>query len=731
MRLLAVFALAPILALTACRPAATDDVGDGSADPAATDESEPTVAETAEVVTASDGEARAGSGDAPGDEALVLEAGADAVVGTSDARGVVEPSANGAVEAETPQSGSGHETADLSAPVMRMPPGASTAVAVDLAALHTLTSGLPRVSAEAGLDDALGNLLARAVGAPGIADRVRAPETGVLTVGAWGDDGDDITWFAPVDALSTPPADGGAAASIGESARAARRGPHVAVGRGFGVTAFAGDAAGGLDTATIAGAADALRTDGAMLAAWWTADRVDEALPGIGAAVDGIALAVDPDGGIRIALAAADPDSVLRTLGRGQAWLSMAFGQWRRSAPTDASAAVALAARHADLVWSRFTVTPHDGYVAIRMAAPECGGPLSNVPTALAVLGIVEAAAHDEAAPSIAFVPTSVDTASCEGPLGPPPSVPVGLARLAPTESSPGLVVLADMGGIVRHLAPDAGGLLPARIAWDALDAAAGGRPFGLDGLGDTEGHIGAWIEGATGAGAERALVLPRGIADLDVVQNAGPGAVIGDMVLNAVVPGGLLFATRGAPAAARLDEDGDTPWTRAAERLPDDTLAALLVPASLVDPWLTRLPSGDGAAVDAAMRSSEVVSIAWSASQGPALVFGPGVDGAAVRAALPSALATGVASIGRYGALAPDAQADLIGRLDHLAAGMRIDADDTRTLLVFEGGSGALAATVFTVALPAIGGALDHPGLDLQQVSPQLIYDATRNSTP
>jgi len=736
-RQLIVLASALCLVLGACRPASPDADDEGSGAPPATggsgDEAPaPTEADaetapsgaTDDGTPADDGPAGATAGTAspdgtpedPSDDGERVEGTGDE--GASEGNGA-DPTTDAAPDA-----------ADLTAPLMRMPPGASMAFAIDLEVLNAWTADVVRVSSDGGLDAAMGGLLARAVGAPALAERIRVPAEGVLTLGAWGDDGDDVSWFAPAGALTTPPADGGAAASVAGDVRAARRGDAIAVGRGFGVTAFAGGAAGGLDTAEVAGAADALPTNGAAMVGWWSAAQVDAALPGIGAAVDGAALAVDPDGSVRIALATGDPDTVLRALGRGQAWTSMALGQWRREASTDFSAAVAIVARQVDLAWSRLSVTPHEGHVELRLAAPTCGGPMRNLPVAMALLGVTEAAAHDDAAPSIAFAATTVETAGCDAVQGPAPTVPTALARLAPSEAVPGLVVLADVGAIARHISPDAGGLLPARIDIDVLDAAVGGRPFGLDGWQDDAAHVGAWIEAAEGA-PERALVLPRGIADLDAVQQAGPGARIGEMVLNAVVPGGLLFATRGTPAATRLDASDASPWVDAAARLPDDTLAAVLIPASLIDPWLARLPAGDGAAVEAAARASGILAIAWTASRGPMLVLGPGVDGASVRAALPSALATGIAAIGRYGVMPPDARTALGERLGHLASGLTIDATDDRTALVFEGGGAAFVATALTVALPAIGGALENPGFDLPQVTPQLIYDAARPTTP
>lgn len=449
--------------------------------------------------------------------------------------------------------------------------------------------------------------------------------------------------LADASLLIAPPADGAGMVAIPGGLQAAVRDGRLHLGRGTAFGSSLPETRGTQSGSPVVSQAvwDALPTT----AVWTMVYRNWEALPQDarrtlaafeGAGATGLGVAVDLDGSVTFVAEVTNATVVQQNLGRAQAWLHAHLGMADAQIPAAYRSWVRYGNRVVQGLWARFTVTePQVGLVRISLAAPDCGGPLRNVsPLLLLAWSLERAASPGLDLPATSWTPVaSAFREDCGAVAGPPPQIPVGLARLANAQVDAGVVVLFDQAAALRSILPDLGGLLPFGLPDATLEDVLGPRPLGLNGLDDADGK-GAFVMDAAQPGQPSAqvLVLHRGLTGL-----VPEGEPILRMLPDTTRLYGRVYATPDFPVTARMSNaDAVNPWVAAAEQTPQDAWVTVLIGTRPLRQALALPPD---AAWSRALTDAHAIGVSWTPDGMTVTIAGTAVGIAALEAGLVEAL--------------------------------------------------------------------------------------------
>lgn len=289
-------------------------------------------------------------------------------------------------------------------------------------------------------------------------------------------------------------------------------------------------------------------------------------------AVRKLAFSFGLSGGLT-AVADLDDDAFVRQqLGRAQAAVSGGIDQVRPLAPPIAQGWIS----YLDLVqraaWSRVTLERNGTTSRLHVAAPTCGTPMGSF---LIAAGFAAAAEQAPFVPDDAtFTPVEQRIAEgCAVVPGPAANLPIARASMAQGD---GVLVLYDLGAILRTGLPTLFGLLPFALHPEDVTAAFGETPMGMASWDDANGNGAVWYaEGDLMP--EVAAILPSGLHGMLPIP---PG---GGMV-NEVVEGvGYVVGTTGAQEIARREAAADSAFLALANGLPEGASIAAIVPLGVV----------------------------------------------------------------------------------------------------------------------------------------------------
>ncbi len=664
-------AVASLVAVTACRTASDGD---------------PAEPEGAAVAPADEG-----SGEATPASASTAAAPDDAAPAGAQAR----------LERTTRLAGLRAERPD--GLIDAVPGGADAVALVDGAALAAfLRDGPlnPLAQDDAALNEGLIEALAGILGDPALAARFDLLAAGDTAIAVF----DDGWWISTTPrAFRSPPTEGAAPVAIGDgTARAQLRDGRLYAWRGEAATAPAGTSLRGSFEQTNAGA----------MATIWApvpperADTDDDLAAVRATGATSVVLAVAPNGALEVALIGATETDVRMALGRAQSWLSQTMGQLRGEASPAWQGAVGYGVLVGDALFHTLSVRETHGGAMVAMAAPTCGTALNNLAAMALIAGVAHVAARDPGVRPLPFVDTRGPIAGgCGAPMA-PPRIPTSLAALAPTDASaPTIVVLADVAALLRAELPTAFGLLPFALTHEAVADAVGGAPLALRGLDDAEGSGAMAWEAASG---DMSMVAWRGLPQRN--DDEVP-YMVGSMVPGRTNPFGAVWATAGLDPVPRLvTSSASHPWVAAAQRAPEGAAIVVLVTGAT-------LATGPEDALATVLRDAGVVALSWSPAAGWALTVPRAAlaDDDAASAAIGARLVALVSAVQQHGPLAESARGGLrdVGARLAQAAVWQADGDAAHLVLRDRAG-GLLLEAALRVGLPAMGGSLRHPGIDL-----------------
>lgn len=401
-------------------------------------------------------------------------------------------------------------------------------------------------------------------------------------------DGDGLI-ITQASAMRTAPADGAPPVAVtGESElRMFRRGDTLVVGSGAvfenalamepSAPHFDPDAAWGAGWGAASEGAlfSVLSMDVPATSTLFGEDALPPQLQAIGA--QRMALGVRPQGGMTLAVEAANHDALLAPLARAQVAFSQAMLGTAVFAPPAAQGWIQYLNLIHRTAWSQLEIAREGTLSTFRLPDTTCGSPIGYALLGLVYGGLAMDAEPSAAAPVFTEFEGSVRT-DCGPMAGPPAALPRELTRLAPsTTSSDSTLVLVDLGALLRSNLPTLFGLLPFGMTDDDLNAAFGEAPMGMQGLSDPNAKIGAFIATGPFGPSEITAVLPSGMhGTLPIPPSPG--------MVNQLVPDvGFVLGTEGAAERAVRERDATSPWALVVDALPSDATLALAFPPSVV----------------------------------------------------------------------------------------------------------------------------------------------------
>jgi len=575
---------------------------------------------------------------------------------------------------------------------------------------------------ESQLFEEVNRWLAGALGDPGLARRLHLERVDHALLAFYGSgQGRTAILVAPAAILDTPPVDGGTATTLGGSARGAVRGGTLIAGQGPALIRALNPPSGAErfdPNATHAALWSHAPADAMLTLVSFRADRLPDAAAPLRALLERAEptaawVAFGLDGAVAVAVDAAAPDELARIVGRGQGLTHQSVGMLRTVAPRGMHGWVTYAALVHQTAWSRLTMQSHDSIRVFTMKPPDCGGPLRNVPVALFYLGAIEVASGSSESPDVAFVAMEAPTLpDCNVERTRPPSLPRDLARIGDQGSDVGFLVLADMSSVLSDTLPSFFGLLPTTLTSDAVETAHGHRPLGMDALDDPTGTI-AYFVGPAG----HLLMLHRGAATL------APSGGIGSLTPRSLRLQGLPFASPGIDVDARFAAPVEGPWVRGAASAPSDAYGAVIIGAGTLRAMTGGRSSTTplGALIDEA----GAFSIAWSARTGA--TFGVALN---ERSEIPATavddliglLTSSLAGLQTQAPLPRDIGDRVTSTLTEVLDGARVARTDGALRISFDDHAlGSFVQALVGLGLPAMGGMLNVPALDILRVAPTI----------
>lgn len=288
-------------------------------------------------------------------------------------------------------------------------------------------------------------------------------------------------------------------------------------------------------------------------------------------------------GGLQAALDVEDAAAVTGPLAQAQSAYDRMMMQVRPIAPPVAQGWV----RYLDLIhraaWSQLQIERSGTVTTLELPDPACGTPFGY-----ALLAAVYAGAVDAAPPANGPAPTleTYDQAvadTCGSIEGPAPSLPVEWTKLVTDPAADEqMLVLADVGALLRANLPTFFGLLPFALPHDDVREAMGANPLGLSGLDDADGDV-AFLFGNEPGGRDQVTgVLPNGLFGLLPIPPSP------DMVNTRVEGAGYVVGTTGADQRVAGTRDASSSWSVLADGLPADSAFVMLIPGDAVRELMT-----------------------------------------------------------------------------------------------------------------------------------------------
>lgn len=307
-----------------------------------------------------------------------------------------------------------------------------------------------------------------------------------------------------------------------------------------------------------------------------------------------LGIGVRGDGSIAVSIAG-ELDQLSNALGRGQAFASQMVGQLNSLAAPEFQPLVGYANRVVQSLFSQISLAPAPDGVVVSVAPPRCGGPMRGLLAAAVLITLADAAAEDERTAPRPFVAMDGFVSDgCGGTIeGPAGSIPADLLRIgSPVPGSQSMVVVIDLAAVLRRGLPRGFGLLPFELDATMLESAFSGRPIGLRGIGDEDGHVVYASERTAGSGApvHRALLLPPGMRTF-----LPPDSGI-DTLRPVPLVEHVAYVSPAILARERLGEEPAAHWVDLHQLLPAGSYAAALLGPGLVRPWSDWLGGDDPA---------------------------------------------------------------------------------------------------------------------------------------
>ena len=340
-----------------------------------------------------------------------------------------------------------------------------------------------------------------------------------------------------------------------------------------------------------------------------------------------IAFGLRPQGGMTLAVETANHDALLTPLARAQVAFSQTMLQAAVFAPPAAQGWVQYLNLIHRTTWSQLEIGREGSLSTFRLPDTTCGSPVGYALLAFVYGGLAMEAEPSATPPVYTAFEGNVRT-DCTPMAGPAAALPVELTRLAPsTTSSDAMLVLVDLGALLRSNLPTLFGLLPYGLTDEDLDAAFGEQPMGMQGLGDPNAKIGAYIASGAFGPEEITAVLPSGMHGALPIPPS-PGMV------NQLVPDvGFVLGTEGAAERAVRERDAASPWALVIDALPSDAAIALAVPPSVVAEAAAELGTVSG------VESVTAAALAVTASLQPSVHLHTTGDASALASSLQSAI--------------------------------------------------------------------------------------------
>lgn len=410
---------------------------------------------------------------------------------------------------------------------------------------------------------------------PELRGRVHPERARTLVAAAFdGDDkaGDEDSWVVVTDVavLSDPPSEGGPPVAITEGLQACVRGGELLLGNGPVYSALAdGTRGGGFDLRAAWPEGAAASPGDASYLVFVPQQAPDADLPEAWTEMGLRRMLVSgsPSGRNVVALDVDDDTAVRHFLGSAQAAVSERLTRVRPMTPPAGQGWLSYLELVDRALWSQISLAREGTTTTVAIAAPRCGRGGAAV-YAIAALGWF-GATEGQVEP-IPFRPVEQRIAEdCAVVPGPPPTLPARFAGMpGPDTAGEKLLVLADVGALLRANLPTLFHLLPFALHPDDVVEALGPTPLGLNGLADPAGVLAVYAEiGSAPAGA---AVLPSGARGFLPIP-VPPGMV--DELIDGT---GWVLATPGMGAAPSRAPEPGSPWVRLEAALPDDAVLAV-----------------------------------------------------------------------------------------------------------------------------------------------------------
>ncbi len=442
-----------------------------------------------------------------------------------------------------------------------------------------------------------------------------------LVVAMWGGDGESLVVMVNPEALAAAPAEGAAPVPLaGSSLQVAQRGGRLAIGAG---PAFQQIAAGAIpktfEPAAVWPAGWSAVGDNAALTLW-----VDE--PGrlppayrdsfatmTARGASRIAVSVATDGSASAAVDAATP-VLAAELGRAQAWGRTLLTAQGATATEATRPWLAYAGLVYDSLWSRVTLETEGSTSRVRVAPPQCGSAINNIPV-IAVLATLLQKAGPAGAPDAAFVPPKVSlSAACKGLPGPAPALPRSLAQVATPPTGGAVLALFDTSALLRANLPSFFGLLPYALDAGEIRRVLGEHPLGLSALDASDGSGALYLEQSAGGGGF--IIAHPGFADLSFMQR------FKGQTDARQVPGlGFVASSPGFPVELRRQgaADASSPWVRLAEALPADAVLSIGVSRTYIAALVGQFARSD---LQSALGQAQALALSLGATMDPTITY-------------------------------------------------------------------------------------------------------------
>lgn len=422
-----------------------------------------------------------------------------------------------------------------------------------------------------------------------------------------------------------------------------------------------------------------------------------------------IEFAVRADGSAEARLAVSDGEAVGSALGRGQAFVSQALGQYRSETRPELQGWVTYANRATQGLFARVSVESADGATWLRVPPPTCGSPLRNLGAIAFALTAADVAANDPRTPSIPYVEMEGAFAEgCGGVDGPAPTIPARFASFgAESGDLRGMLLVVDLPAVLRAGLPTAFGLLPFALDAATIEGAFGARPMGLNGLDDDSGHLVYARERteSVGSPATEGLVLPGGMTGL--VGEEEPLASMNPFF----APHMVGWATGRFVPVVRGAREPSQPWTRALEIVPDGAMAAAVVNSPIVRGWAEQMDPQDPMTSVLLGADAVVVTVGEGGIELAVLGVPTGLDPASVRTALPDALAA-ISRASNSGPRTAERRAIAAAAIDRMDIAV---ADDILRIRP-RGGAMPMLAAAIRIGLPMLATTSGRGGIGIPQ---------------